>query len=81
MTVPSLSSAAKSHAGAWVIPKMFENTHPHLLNIAGTKDSGRDNTLRVLTGAKGPRLYGAPLDKNDRSKAFEIVRRFRCAVS
>ena len=25
--------------------------------------------------------YRAPLDENDRSKAVEIVRRFRCAVS
>ncbi len=62
-------------------PQMFEDTHPHLFNIAGTKDSCGDNTLRVLSRAKAPRLYGAPLDKNDRSKAVEIVRRFRCAVS
>jgi len=40
-----------------------------------------DNTLRVLSRAKAPRLYGAPLDKNDRSKAVEIVRRFRCTVA
>src|ERR1700726_5122831 len=62
-------------------PQMFKDTHPHLFNIAGTKDSCGDNTRRVLSRAKGPRLYGAPLAKNDRSKAFEIVRRFRCAVS
>jgi len=62
-------------------PQMFEDTHPHLLNIAGTKDSSGDNTDGVLSRAKPPRLDGAPLDKNDRSKAFEIVRRFRCAVS
>ena len=62
-------------------PQMFKDTHPHLFNIAGSKDSCGDNTLRVLSGAKAPRLYGAPLDKNDSSKAVEIVRRFRCTVS
>ena len=60
--------------------QMFEDTHPHLFDIAGTKDSCRDNPLRVLSRAKAPRLYGAPLDKNDGSKAFEIVWRFRSAV-
>ena len=62
-------------------PQMFKDTHPHLFNIARSKDSCGDNTLRVLSRAKAPRLYGAPLDKNDRSKAVEIVRRFRRAVS
>jgi hypothetical protein len=62
-------------------PKMFKDTHPHLFNIAGSKDSCGDNTLCVLPGAKAPRLYRTPLDKNDTSKAVEIVRRFRCAVS
>ena len=61
-------------------PQMFKDTHPHLFDIAGTKDSCRDNTFRILSRAKGPRLYGAPLDKNDRSKASEIVWRFRCTV-
>src|SRR5580700_6100737 len=62
-------------------PQMFQDTHPHLFNIAGPKYSCGDNTLRVLSRAKGPRLYGSPLDKNDRSKAVEIVRRFRCTVA
>ena len=62
-------------------PQMFEDTHPHLFNIAGTKDSCGDNTLPVFSRAKDPRLYGPPLDEDNRSKAFEIVRRFRCAVS
>src|SRR5271154_6440968 len=62
-------------------PQMFEDTHPHLFNIAGSKDSCGDHTLRVLSGAKAPRLYGAPLDKNDGSKAFEIVGRFRRSMS
>jgi hypothetical protein len=30
--------------------------------------------------AKAPRPYGTPLDKNHRSKAAEIVRRFRSTV-
>ena len=46
-------------------PQMFKDTHPHLFDIADPKDSCGDNTLRVLSRAKGPRLYGAPLDKND----------------
>ena len=62
-------------------PEMFKDTHPHLFNIAGSKNSCGDNTLRALSRAKAPRLYGAPLDKSDRSKAVEILRRFRCAVS
>jgi hypothetical protein len=40
-----------------------------------------DNTLSVLARPKAPRLYGAPLDKNDSSKAMEIFRRFRRTVS
>ena len=62
-------------------PKMFKDTHPHLFNIAGSKDSRGDNTLCVLPRAKASRLYRTPLDKNDASKAVEIVRRCRCAVS
>ena len=58
-------------------PQMFKNTHPHLFNIAGSEESCGDDTLRVLPGAKSPWLYGAPLDKNDRSKVVKIVRRFR----
>jgi len=50
-------------------PQMFKDTHPHLFNVAGSKEPFGDNTLRVLSRAKAPRLYGAPLDKNDRSKA------------
>src|SRR5580704_3932106 len=62
-------------------PQMFKNTHAHLFNIAGSKDSCGDNALRVLSGAKAPRLYRAPLDKNDRSEVVEVVRRFRCTVA
>ena len=62
-------------------PQMFKDTHPHLFNIAGSKDSYGDNTLCVLSGTKAPRLYGASLDKNHSSKAVEIVRRFRRPIS
>jgi hypothetical protein len=62
-------------------PQMFQDTHAHLFDIAGPKDSCGDNTLRVLSRAKAPRLYGAPLDKNDRSKAPEFFRRCRRAVA
>jgi hypothetical protein len=30
-------------------PQMFKDTHPHLFNIAGSKDSTGDNTLRVFS--------------------------------
>jgi len=59
-------------------PQMFKDTHPHLFNIAGSKDSCGDNTLRFLSRAKAPRLCEAPLDKDDRSKVFEFFRGFRC---
>jgi hypothetical protein len=39
MTVPSLSSAAKEPCWRLGNPKMFKDTHPHLFNIAGPKDS------------------------------------------
>ena len=59
---------------------MFKDTYPHLFNVGSTKDSCGDNTPRILSGAKAPRPYGTPLDKNHRSKAVEIVRRFRSTV-
>ena len=59
--------------------QMFKNTHPHLFNVAGSKDSCGDDTLRVSSGAKAPWPYGATLDKHDRPKAIEFLRRFRCA--
>ena len=37
-------------------PQMFKNTHPHLFDIAGSKDSFGDDALRVWSGAKIPRL-------------------------
>src|SRR6266478_3005136 len=42
-------------------PQMFKDAHPHLLNIAGSKESCGDNTLRVSSRAKAPRLYGATI--------------------
>src|SRR5258707_12411799 len=62
-------------------PQMFKDTHPHLFDITGSKDSIGGNTLRVSSSAKRPWLYGAPFDKNDRLKAVETVRRFRCTMS
>jgi len=32
--------------------QVFEDTHPHLFNIAGTKNPCGDNTLHVSSGAK-----------------------------
>jgi hypothetical protein len=37
--------------------QMFKDTHPHLFNIAGSKDSCGDNTAHALPGAKAPRLH------------------------
>jgi hypothetical protein len=62
-------------------PKKFKDTHSHLFNIAGPKDSCGNNTPRVLSRAQAPRLYRAPLDKNYSSKAAEFVRRFRYTVA
>jgi hypothetical protein len=53
---------------------MFKDTHPHLFDIVGSKDSCGDNTLYILSGAKAPRLYGTSLDKDDGSKAAKILR-------
>jgi len=61
-------------------PQMLKDTHPHLFNVTGTKDSCGDNALRVSSRTKAPWLYGASLDKHDRSKTPEFIRRFRCAV-
>ena len=55
-------------------PKMFKDTHPHLLNIAGPEDSCGDSALCVLSGPNTPRLGGPTLDKNNRWKAAEILR-------
>src|SRR5882757_6611919 len=62
-------------------PEMFKDAHPHLFNIAGSKDSCGDNPLRALSRAKDPRLYRTSLDKNNRWEAVEIVRRFGCTVA
>jgi hypothetical protein len=62
-------------------PQMLENTHPHLFDIAGSKDSFGDDSLCVRSDSKTPRLGGPPFNKNDRSKAMEIVGRFRSAVA
>jgi hypothetical protein len=56
---------------------MLEDTHSHLFDIAGSKDSCGDNTLRVLPRPKTPRLYGTSLDKNYGRKVVEIFWRLR----
>ena len=61
--------------------QMFKDTHSHLFNIAGSKDSCRDNPLCVSCRAKAPGMYGTTLDKNNRSRAIELFRRFRCTVA
>ena len=38
-------------------PEMLKDTHAHLFKIAGSKHSCWDNTLRVSSSAKAPRLY------------------------
>src|SRR5579862_1138433 len=45
---------------------MFNDTHPHLFDIAAPKDSCGDNSLCVLPGPDTPRLGGPTLDKNNR---------------
>ena len=54
-------------------PQMLKDTHPHLFNIVRAKHSRGDNALRVSSRTKAPRLYGASLDKHDRSKTPEFV--------
>src|SRR5437899_8111519 len=58
-------------------PQMFKDTHPHLFNITGSKDSCGDDTRRVPSIAKAPRLSGAQLDKDDRSKMHDLYMGFR----
>jgi len=53
---------------------MFKDTHPHLFDIAGPKDTCGDNALCVLSGPDTPRLGGPTLDKNNRWKTAEILR-------
>ena len=62
-------------------PYMFQDAHSHLLKIARSKDSCGDNALHVFSRPKAPRLYGASLDKHDRSKIVEIFWRTRYAMS
>ena len=52
---------------------MFEDTHSHPSDIAGSKDSCGDNTLRVSPSPKTPRLYRISLDKNYGRKVVEIL--------
>jgi len=36
--------------------QVFKDTHPHLFNITGPKDSCGNNTLRAVPGTKAPWL-------------------------
>ena len=45
-------------------PQMFKDTHPHLFDIAGSKNSSGDNTLRVWSASKVPRLYRTAFNKD-----------------
>src|SRR6476659_3763032 len=60
---------------------MFKDSHSHLFDIAGSKDSCGNNSPCALSGPDDPRLYGPTRDKNNRSKAEEIFWCFRRAVS
>ena len=53
---------------------MLKDTHPHLFDIVGSKDSCGDNTFRISSRAKAPQLYGTSLHKDDGSKAAKILR-------
>src|SRR5580704_17599945 len=55
-------------------PKMFKDTHPHLFDIAGPKDSRWDHALCALSRPDTPWLREATLDKNDCWKAAQIFR-------
>src|ERR1700687_2250203 len=79
-TVPSLSSAAKSHAGAWAIPRC-SRTPIRICSISLVRNTPVGITRFASCPEPKLHVYGAPLDKNDRSKAVEIVRRFRCTVA
>ena len=62
-------------------PQMLKNTHPHLFDIAGSKDAGRDNTFDVLSGAEAPRLHRTAFGEDDSSMIAEIFRRLWGAVA
>jgi hypothetical protein len=57
-------------------PQMFKDTHPHLFNIAGSKDSLGDNTLRVLSRAKAPRLVACAY-QHEGDVPFSIIFQLR----
>jgi len=75
----SLSLRRRAMRGL-AIPNV-QGRHAHLFRYHWFERLPWDNTLGVPPGAKAPRLYGATLDKNDRSKVVEIVRRLRRTVA
>ena len=81
MTVPSLSSAAKSHAAAWAIPRC-SRTPIRICSISLVRKIPVGITRLAFCPA--PKLHGCtepPRDKNYSSKAAEFVRRFRDTVA
>ena len=54
--------------------QMFEDAHPHLLDIAGPEDPFGDNAFGIGPAAKDPWLRGAAFNQNDGLKAVEIFR-------
>src|SRR6202046_2868218 len=61
-------------------PQMFQHTHSHLFDIARSKSSFGNNTLRLWSGAETPRLHRPSLNKNNCSKAINILGGFWCAI-
>src|SRR5271156_888086 len=62
-------------------PKMLQDTHPHLFDIAGSKDAGWHNAFGVLSRAEAPGLHRAAFGEDDPSMISEIFRRLRSAVA
>src|SRR5271156_2217749 len=46
-------------------PKMLQDTHPHLFDVAGSKDASRDNTFGVLSSAEAPRFHRPAFGEDD----------------
>ena len=52
-------------------PQMFKDTHPHLFNIAGAKDSGRDNSL---ASGPAPNVHGCTEPRSTSTTARKRLR-------
>ena len=73
-TVPSLSYSTKSHAGACAIPK-YSRTPIRLCSISLVRKTPMGTTRFAVGPEPKLTLYGTSFDKDDRTKAVEIVRR------